>query len=151
MIHSLAFCLIITYIFKSLFGIVNYPFLSLLSVTVPLEKLKIMVPQNKKMPNKIIGHYYLGDNLHIKCKANGGHPLPQVSWWIEDKLVDSHSEKIFSHSVENKLVIKNLTRADSNITITCKGNNTILIPHQQQFVTVDMICKFINVYWLKLI
>lgn len=70
-----------------------------------------------------------------------GIPVPTVTWWRENALLDHHSEHLIDGSVKNVLVIERLTRNHLNSVFTCQAiNNNLTIPLMKS-VTISMSCK----------
>lgn len=73
-----------------------------------------------------------------------GSPIPTVTWWKENALLDHHSEQLTDESVKNVFVIEKLTRNHMNSVFTCQAtNNNFTIPLMTT-VTVSMICKYLT-------
>lgn len=72
-----------------------------------------------------------------------GSPLPNVTWWIEDRLLDATWEEAEDGRplVNNTLVVERLTREWHNTTLTCEASNTNLAEPLQTSVVVRMLCK----------
>lgn len=74
-----------------------------------------------------------------------GWPVPKVSWWRENALLDDtwevSSEHVTSTVVSNTLTIGKLQRSDLNARLTCQAaNNNITIPVSTT-VMLEMNCK----------
>ncbi|KAK7592950.1 hypothetical protein V9T40_007702 [Parthenolecanium corni] len=121
-----------------------------LTVIVPPKKLNIIDDKGVEMSNSmsnVIGPYYEGSTISISCIAYGGSPIPTVTWWKENALLDHHSEQLTDESVKNVFVIEKLTRNHMNSVFTCQAtNNNFTIPLMTT-VTVSMI---LSPLWVKL-
>ena len=73
-----------------------------------------------------------------------GDPMPQVTWWRDNHLIDSSFEKTFSKTVQNTLSVPQVTREDLGATLTCQASNNNISAPASTRATVDLKCK-INV------
>ncbi|CAL4070256.1 unnamed protein product, partial [Meganyctiphanes norvegica] len=69
------------------------------------------------------GPYIAGRSLTLICIAKHGNPLPNVTWWRGDILLDADEEESRGSTVRNELTIPVLTWAWNNITLKCRASN----------------------------
>ena len=70
-----------------------------------------------------------------------GDPMPQVTWWRDNHLIDSSFEKTFSKTVQNTLSVPQVTREDLGATLTCQASNNNISAPASTRATVDLKCK----------
>jgi len=100
----------------------------LLVIIVPPEKPRILQTKNTKIRHGEIDIRHENATIYLKCKVSGGVPLPFVSWWKDEVLIDSTYER-HGESVVNEAIIKQVTREDQHSVLTCKAaNNNISAP-----------------------
>ena len=70
-----------------------------------------------------------------------GRPPPNVTWWLEESLVDDtwrHDRGV----TRNTLQVTNLRRADLASQYTCMAGNTALRRHKAVSVRLDISCEW---------
>lgn len=107
-----------------------------------------MPPQKPKILNErgevvqtMAGPYDEGADIILLCEVRGGTPLPEVTWLLNGRQVDSAMMDFsFASTQTSKLVIKNLSRMHQHATITCRASN---FPKTEQTtnITIDLLCK----------
>jgi len=74
-----------------------------------------------------------------------GWPVPRVSWWRENALLDDSwevsSEHVISTVVSNTLTIDRLQRSDLNARLTCQAANSNISIPVSTTVSLEMSCK----------
>ena len=78
-----------------------------------------------------------------------GDPMPQVTWWRDNHLIDSSFEKTFSKTVQNTLSVPQVTREDLGATLTCQASNNNISAPASTRATVDLKCKINVVFSLS--
>ncbi|KZR97634.1 Uncharacterized protein APZ42_007378, partial [Daphnia magna] len=74
----------------------------------------------------VIGPYDEGAQLSLNCIVTGGRPRPEVSWWLDNKLVDHTFIGTSENVVQNVLVIPQLQRHHLHAILRCQAS-TILV------------------------
>uniref|UniRef100_A0A0N8ECY9 Sidestep protein n=2 Tax=Daphnia magna TaxID=35525 RepID=A0A0N8ECY9_9CRUS len=92
-----------------------------LTVVVPPQKIRII--EDNRQVSSVIGPYDEGDQLSLNCIVTGGRPLPEVTWWLGDKLVDYTYISTSETVVQNILVIPKLERRHLHATLRCQASN----------------------------
>ncbi|XP_046444783.1 hemicentin-1-like isoform X3 [Daphnia pulex] len=92
-----------------------------LTVVVPPQKIRII--EDNRQVSSVIGPYDEGDQLSLNCIVTGGRPRPEVSWWLNDKLVDHTYMATSENVVQNILVIPQLERHHLHAILRCKASN----------------------------
>ncbi|XP_077562209.1 protein turtle homolog A-like isoform X2 [Haemaphysalis longicornis] len=95
-----------------------------LNVIVPPTEVLITNRTGEPLRNRpIIGPFNEGSSLTLVCKAIGGRPPPQVTWWLGGELVDDSYSPAGEGVVRNDLVIGKLQRSDLMATYRCQASN----------------------------
>ncbi|XP_069181042.1 kin of IRRE-like protein 2 isoform X2 [Procambarus clarkii] len=113
---------------------------SLVNLTIiePPHSLEVMDSQTGRAKDGVIGPYYEGQKIIVTCLSRKGTPLPNVTWWQGEQLVDGVWEVTGPSAVQNSLVVERLTREWHNATLTCRASNTHLADPVSVHVVVKM-------------
>lgn len=71
-------------------------------------------------------------------------PLPKVTWWRENRLLDATSESTIKGRVRNTIRLPNLSRSDLGMNLTCLASNSNVSIPTSTTVTVDLKCKILQ-------
>ena len=82
-----------------------------------------------------------GDMLINLSSSFLGDPMPQVTWWRDNHLIDSSFEKTFSKTVQNTLSVPQVTREDLGATLMCQASNNNISAPASTRATIDLKCK----------
>ena len=78
-----------------------------------------------------------------------GRPIPKVSWWRENALLDDDYEVSQEHVgatvVTNTLTIQRLDRSDLESRLTCQAANSNISIPVSTTVILDMSCKLSHI------
>ncbi|RWS04740.1 nephrin-like protein, partial [Dinothrombium tinctorium] len=110
----------------------------------PPKEVIITDPEGQRLEGTV-GPYDEGSDLVVICEADGGKPLPSVSWWKNDVLLDSTYSPAPHGHIRNELRLSNLNRSDFETEITCKASNTNLTVPKQSSIILDMNLKPLEV------
>lgn len=78
----------------------------------------------------------------VFCFIFIGKPVPLVSWYMENNLIQSQSISSDGEVVISKIDIPNVSRSHLNRTYTCQATNTNLIQPLHKIVRIELNCKF---------
>ncbi|KAI9559309.1 hypothetical protein GHT06_016098 [Daphnia sinensis] len=92
-----------------------------LTVVVPPGKIRII--EDNRQVSSVIGPYDEGAQLSLNCIVTGGRPRPEVSWWLDNKLVDHTFIGTSENVVQNVLVIPQLQRHHLHAMLRCQASN----------------------------
>jgi hypothetical protein len=70
-----------------------------------------------------------------------GRPSPDVSWFMNDKLVDDEFEQSSGNVIENRLLWPSLQRENLHAKFSCRASNTKTIAPREKSLIVDMYRK----------
>uniref|UniRef100_A0A182PH73 Ig-like domain-containing protein n=1 Tax=Anopheles epiroticus TaxID=199890 RepID=A0A182PH73_9DIPT len=112
-----------------------------LTVIVPPEKLLIVDEKGSHIRHYILGPYNEGATMNITCISTGGHPLPKVQWYYENKAINNTSVVLSDKRVKNTLVLHRLERKHLKSVFTCQAANNNVTNPISASITLDMNCK----------
>nr|XP_040582154.1 uncharacterized protein LOC121130481 [Lepeophtheirus salmonis] len=79
--------------------------------------------------------------LVLVCETIGGDPLPRLTWWKNNQILDNGVEEIDSKTlkVRNILRLPNLKRSHHASTLTCRASNTNLTSPVSSSLKINMV------------
>ncbi|XP_045127672.1 synaptogenesis protein syg-2-like isoform X2 [Portunus trituberculatus] len=95
-----------------------------LTVVVPPHTPAILSTDTGQPVWTTVGPYNEGESMSLICEVNGGKPTPQVTWWMNGRLLDDVSERLRPHLVTNRLTINHLTRSHLQANLVCEASNS---------------------------
>lgn len=107
---------------------------------MPPQTPKIHTDRGEQVHSRV-GPHEEGTDLILVCVVNGGSPSPQVTWTTGGKLLSGTMlDYAFPSALNNKLVIKNLSRIHQHAVFTCHASNFPKTDVTAN-VTVELYCK----------
>lgn len=89
----------------------------------------------------VLNPFFVILNEFFIVKINIGRPSPDVSWFMNDKLVDEEYEQSSGNIIENRLLWPSLERKDLHAKFTCRASNTKAIAPRDRQLMIDMYRK----------
>ncbi|XP_064471146.1 basement membrane-specific heparan sulfate proteoglycan core protein-like [Ornithodoros turicata] len=111
-----------------------------LYVIVPPKEVIIVDEYGQRLVG-VVGPYNQGSTIRLICDAEGGSPLPQVTWWKGGNLVDDSYAVQPQGYVRNELHYGPLNRSDYMAELQCRGSNTDMAPSVTSGVSLDINLK----------
>ena len=71
-----------------------------------------------------VGPYELDAVVTLTCLSYGGDPIPKVTWWRNNRVIDESYERIDNDTVQNSLILGPLTRDDLGAELICISSNS---------------------------
>ncbi|XP_078038309.1 neural cell adhesion molecule 2 [Augochlora pura] len=82
-----------------------------------------------------------GSELSLLCEVIGGSPPPNVTWHFEGKLLDDTYTLEHGRITINRLDTSKVTREFDRAKLTCRADNTPLVPPQISEIVLDVNLK----------
>ncbi|CAI5455771.1 unnamed protein product [Caenorhabditis angaria] len=102
--------------------------------------LNVMFPPNDPIVHVLNGEKFVrsGDNVTIGCTVTGGNPSPNVSWFFNDKLIDS-SFAFDATSQETKNLYSFLAGPTDNMAnYECRTKNSVTMEPLRKTVKIEV-------------
>uniref|UniRef100_A0A1I8NIL5 Ig-like domain-containing protein n=1 Tax=Musca domestica TaxID=7370 RepID=A0A1I8NIL5_MUSDO len=116
-----------------------------LTVIVPPEKPAIYKPiRHEKVSN--VESFNEGNDIVLICEVSGGRPLPNVTWYLDNTVIDESFEHRPDGKTVNHLSYPNVGRQHLNARLVCVASNTNLTPPNNKVVILDVNLKPIAVH-----
>ena len=92
----------------------------------------------------------LGSDLKLYCTSQGGDPAPSISWRRGGVPVPAHGQDVdnISGRVRSTVIISYLKASDQGAKVTCTADNSALIQPQTTSITLDVIGKIFEKYFI---
>ncbi|XP_071512239.1 B-cell receptor CD22-like [Panulirus ornatus] len=114
-------------------------FVNLTVIELP-RSVQILDRHTGPAKNGVLGPYYTGQTILISCISLDGSPLPNLTWWKNNNIVNSEWEVTGPGQVQSDLEISQVTREWHNQTLTCTASNTRLASPVAVSVLIQLYC-----------
>lgn len=109
---------------------------------MPPQTPKILNDRGEQIQSRV-GPHEEGTDLVLVCVVDGGSPPPQVAWSTQGKqLPGTMLDSSFQSALNNKLVIKNLSRIHQHAIYTCHASNFPKTDITTN-VTIELYCEYL--------
>ncbi|XP_055678044.1 hemicentin-1-like [Lutzomyia longipalpis] len=97
---------------------------------------------------KLIEPYNEGSDVTLICEVSGGRPRPNVTWYLDNTVIDESFEHRPDGVTVNHLSYPNIGRQHLNARLVCVASNTNLTPPNNKVVILDVNLKPVAVHIL---
>ncbi|XP_070493801.1 neural cell adhesion molecule 2 [Chironomus tepperi] len=115
------------------------------TVIVPPQK-PVIYDARRRDRTKLIEPYNEGSDVTLICEVSGGRPRPNVTWYLENTVIDESFETRKDGITVNHLSYPNIGRQHLNARLVCVASNTNLTPPNNKAVILDVNLKPIAVH-----
>ncbi|KAL9897612.1 sidestep IV transmembrane protein isoform 2-T23 [Glossina fuscipes fuscipes] len=116
-----------------------------LTVIVPPERPIVYKPnRHEKISN--VETFNEGSDIVLVCEVSGGRPRPNVTWYLDNSVIDESFEHRTDGKTVNHLSYPNIGRQHLNARLVCVASNTNLTPPNNKVVILDVNLKPIAVH-----
>ncbi|XP_065222617.1 hemicentin-1-like isoform X2 [Planococcus citri] len=119
-----------------------------LTVIVPPHQVIIYDSSGRELTT-VVGPLTEGADAFLTCEVRGGKPIPMVSWYMENTVIESHTTSSEGKVVTSKIDIPNVSRSFLNRTYTCQATNTNLIKPNRKTVRIELHLRPLSVKILE--
>ncbi|KAG4077787.1 hypothetical protein HA402_011216 [Bradysia odoriphaga] len=116
-----------------------------LTVIVPPER-PIIYKFNRREKLKNVEAYNEGTDVALICEVTGGRPPPNLTWYLDNSVIDESFENGPDGISVNRLTYPNIGRQHVNARFICMASNTNLTPPLTKVVILDVNCECNNFY-----
>ncbi|XP_055902155.1 protein turtle homolog A-like [Eupeodes corollae] len=118
-----------------------------LTVIVPPERPIIFDTKRHERTNNVEA-YNEGSDVILVCEVGGGRPRPNVTWYLDNTVIDESFEHRPDGKTVNHLSYPNIGRQHLNARLVCVASNTNLTPPNNKVVILDVNLKPVAVHIL---
>uniref|UniRef100_A0A1A9W521 Ig-like domain-containing protein n=1 Tax=Glossina brevipalpis TaxID=37001 RepID=A0A1A9W521_9MUSC len=108
-----------------------------LTVIVPPERPIVYKP-NRHEKISSVETFNEGSDIVLVCEVSGGRPRPNVTWYLDNSVIDESFEHRTDGKTVNHLSYPNIGRQHLNARLVCVASNTNLTPPNNKVVILDV-------------
>uniref|UniRef100_A0A0K8U830 Hemicentin-1 n=1 Tax=Bactrocera latifrons TaxID=174628 RepID=A0A0K8U830_BACLA len=116
-----------------------------LTVIVPPDRPVIYGP-NRHDKASNVESFNEGTDIVLACEVTGGRPRPNVTWYLDNTVIDESFEHRPDGKTVNHLSYPNIGRQHLNARLVCVASNTNLTPPNNKVVILDVNLKPVAVH-----
>ncbi|CAM1298214.1 Uncharacterised protein g2067 [Pycnogonum litorale] len=125
------------YFTRCIFPSFRYMFVTSKWITVLPNDPVITNEQGEKL-NGVVGPYNEGEDAVFACTVENGIPVPNVTWSLNTKIIDTVTEDSRVNIVKNTLILRSIPREADGQKLICKASNTNQSSPKSASVTLRM-------------
>ncbi|ALC47181.1 CG14372 [Drosophila busckii] len=118
-----------------------------LTVIVPPDRPIIYEP-NRHDKTSNVESFNEGNDIVLVCEVSGGRPRPNVTWYLDNTVIDESFDQRADGKTINHLSYPNIGRQHLNARLVCVASNTNLMPPNNKVVILDVNLKPVAVHIL---
>ncbi|XP_031624769.1 neural cell adhesion molecule 2 isoform X1 [Contarinia nasturtii] len=111
-----------------------------LTVIVPPDR-PIIYEAKRREKAKNVEAYNEGSDVLLVCEVTGGRPRPNVTWYLDNTVIDESFEQRPEGVTVNHLSYPNIGRQHVNARFVCIASNTNLMPPNSKVLVIDVNLK----------
>ncbi|XP_067617196.1 uncharacterized protein side-IV isoform X2 [Eurosta solidaginis] len=116
-----------------------------LTVIVPPDRPIIYGPSRHDKASNVES-FNEGTDIVLACEVTGGRPRPNVTWYLDNTVIDETFEHRPDGKTVNHLSYPNIGRQHLNARLVCVASNTNLTPPNNKVVILDVNLKPVAVH-----
>ncbi|XP_062702027.1 hemicentin-1 [Aedes albopictus] len=115
------------------------------TVVVPPDRPVIYDARRREKTNTV-EPYSEGSDIQLVCEVKGGRPRPNVTWYLDNMVIDESFETRPDGTTVNHLSYPNIGRQHLDARLMCVASNTNLTPPNNKVVVLDVNLKPVAVH-----
>ncbi|XP_055618631.1 hemicentin-1 [Toxorhynchites rutilus septentrionalis] len=117
------------------------------TVVVPPDR-PIIYDSRRREKTNTVEPYSEGSDIQLVCEVKGGRPRPNVTWYLDNTVIDESYETRPDGTTVNHLSYPNIGRQHLDARLMCVASNTNLTPPNNKVVVLDVNLKPVAVHIL---
>ncbi|XP_038122549.1 titin [Culex quinquefasciatus] len=117
------------------------------TVVVPPDR-PVIYDSRRQVKTNIVEPYSEGSDIQLICEVKGGRPRPNVTWYLDNTVIDESYEVRSDGTTVNHLSYPNIGRQHLDARLMCVASNTNLTPPNNKVVVLDVNLKPVAVHVL---
>ncbi|KAK7862758.1 hypothetical protein R5R35_002521 [Gryllus longicercus] len=118
------------------------------NVGLPPQNLTLLNEEGREIEGAALGPFAEGASTVVRCVAEGGRPLPQVSWWRDGAPLAAEEDALQAQQqafAQSTLRVGPLARADLGSELQCRAANSDLVPPLRRSLAIDLLLPALGV------